>query len=63
MTGKQLQKLIDKAETTQVGMAKLLDIGPRSMRRYIADDSVIPRHIEIAVKCLAGVCEHKQVTK
>ena len=63
MTGKQMQKLIDLAQTTQVGMAKLLGIGPRQMRRYIADEAVIPRTVEIAVKCVVGVCEHKAETK
>jgi hypothetical protein len=56
MTGGQLQKLLDKGGFSQRGAAKELGINERHMRRYIAGEAVIPKHIEIAVRC---ICEHR----
>ena len=60
MTGNQLQRLLDRAGLSQRGAAKALGINERTMRKYVAGDQVIPKAIEIAVRCLA---EHQQVTK
>lgn len=53
MTGHQLQKLLDRAGLSQRGAAKALGINERTMRKYVAGDSEIPRVVEIAVRCLA----------
>lgn len=53
MTGKQLQSLLDRAGLSQRGTAKLLGINERTMRRYCAGDSAIPRTVEYAVLWVA----------
>lgn len=61
ISGAQLQELIDKAKLTQVGLAAVLGIGSRHVRRYIADESPIPWYVEIAARCLAGQCRNSHV--
>ena len=56
MTPGQLQRLIDRAGLSQRGLARELGINERHMRRYIAGDSVIPKHVEIVMTC---ICEHR----
>lgn len=55
MTGPELQKLIEKAKTTQVGAARELEIAPRTMRSYISGRLDIPRKIEYAMRWLLHV--------
>jgi plasmid maintenance system antidote protein VapI len=55
MTGKQLKKALDSAGISQRRMAKLLEIHERSMRRFSAGVSPIPKTVELAVRYL---CEH-----
>ncbi len=52
MTPTQLQKILDAAQLSQAEAARQLGLDPRSMRRYIAGDIKIPRHIEIALKAV-----------
>ena len=52
MTALQLQRLLDRADMSQRGAAKALDINERSMRRYVAGDQPIPRTVELAAKYL-----------
>lgn len=54
MTGKQLKKMIARAGKTQVGLAREIEIGERTMRKYIASNLAIPRVVELAVRY---VCE------
>lgn len=49
MTGAELQRLLDRAGLSQVGAARALEIGDRSMRRYVVSKQV-PRAIEYAVR-------------
>jgi hypothetical protein len=51
LTGKQLQKALDRAGMSQRGMAKEIGIAERSMRRYVVADHV-PRLVELAVRCV-----------
>jgi hypothetical protein len=60
MTPKQLQKLLDSAELSQRGAARELDINERTMRKYVAGDSPIPRVIELAVRHLIHEKGRKQ---
>jgi len=60
MTPKQLQALIDNAGKTQVGLAKEMGIGTRTMRYYSAGDWKIPMQVAIAARCL---CSHPQNAK
>lgn len=53
MTGPQLQRLLDRAGLSQRGAAKLLEINERTMRKYVAGDQVIPKVVELAIRCLA----------
>lgn len=53
MTSKQLKDLLERVGQTQVGMARILGISDRTMRRYIAGELPVPRVVEIAVRCLA----------
>jgi plasmid maintenance system antidote protein VapI len=50
MTGNQLQKLLDTAGLSQRGAAKLIGIGERQMRRYIAGEAVVPKVVEYALR-------------
>ena len=52
MTGGQLQRLLDSAGMSQRGAAKALGINERTMRKYVAGGSVIPRTVELAAKYL-----------
>jgi DNA transposition AAA+ family ATPase len=54
MTPKQLQRFLDDAGMSQRGAAHELDIGERTMRRYIAGDLPVPRAIEFALRWLAS---------
>jgi len=38
--------------TTQTGIAKMLELGDRTVRRYVAGDAPIPRVVELAVTYL-----------
>jgi plasmid maintenance system antidote protein VapI len=55
MTAAQLQKLLDRAGLSQRGAAKALEIHERTMRKYCAGDSPIPKTVELAIICL---CSH-----
>jgi predicted transcriptional regulator len=57
MTGSQLKALIIKAGKTQVGLARELGIGERTMRAYIAAKRV-PQVIEYAARH-ACECENQ----
>jgi DNA transposition AAA+ family ATPase len=49
MTPAQLRKLLEKAGLSQSGAAREIDIGDRTMRRYIAGDLPIPKVVELAL--------------
>ncbi len=50
MTGNQLQRLLDAAGLSQCVAARLIDISPRQMRRYIAGEASVPRAVEYALR-------------
>lgn len=50
MTGGQLQKLLDRAGLSQRGAAKAIGINERTMRKYVAGESPIPRTVEYALR-------------
>lgn len=56
MTGKELRKLLEHGGLNQSEAARAIEIGDRTMRRYIAGDLDIPRTVEYA---LLYVIEHK----
>lgn len=60
MTGKQLKKLLEDSDYSQVGMARKLEIGERTMRAYISGELEIPKNIEISILCLIN---HKETMK
>lgn len=49
MTGAQLQKLLDGAGLSQREAAKEIEINERTMRRYIAGASEIPKTVQYAI--------------
>jgi DNA-binding XRE family transcriptional regulator len=57
MTTLQLQKLLDRAGMSQRGMAKTIEINERTMRKYIAGESKIPKTVEFAI---LWVCSQSQ---
>ena len=59
MTGDQLKALINKSGKTQVGLARELGIGERTMRSYIASKRV-PQIVEYAAR---HACECKEQRK
>jgi hypothetical protein len=54
MTALQLQRLLDRAGLSQRGAAKALEINERTMRKYCAGDSAIPKTVELALLYLAS---------
>jgi hypothetical protein len=59
MTGGQLQKLLDLAGLSQRGAAKEIGINERTMRKYVAGESEIPRTVEFALR---WVVQQKRAT-
>jgi DNA-binding XRE family transcriptional regulator len=49
MTASQLQRAIERAGLSQRGAAKALEINERTMRKYVAGDSKIPKTVELAM--------------
>jgi len=60
MTSLQLQRLLDRAGISQRGAAKTLDINERTMRKYCAGDSPIPKTVELALLYLASQADITQ---
>jgi hypothetical protein len=56
MTALQLQRLLDKNGMSQRGAAKALEINERTMRKYVAGESKIPKTVELALLYLGGAC-------
>jgi plasmid maintenance system antidote protein VapI len=54
MTALQLQRLLDRAGLSQRGAAKALELNERTMRRYCAGDSAVPKTVELALLYLAS---------
>lgn len=52
MTGPELKRLIVKNGYTQTGLAKYLDLSPRTIRKYISGDLEIPIQSAIAIRCV-----------
>jgi hypothetical protein len=52
MTPTGLRKFLDEQDLTQIGLAMLLEIDPRTVRRYVSGDSEIPKVIELACRGL-----------
>lgn len=50
MTAAQLTKLLVRAGLSQRGAAKAIGINERTMRKYIAGESPIPRTVEYALR-------------
>lgn len=46
--------LLRRARLTQAQAARVLEISDRTMRRYIAGTSPVPRSVELALRFLAG---------
>lgn len=64
LTALQLQRLLDRAGLSQRGAAKALEINERTMRKYCAGDSKIPKTVELALMYLcpaapASFCKTK----
>ena len=53
MTPAQLQRLLDSAELSQRRAAKEIGINERTMRKYIAGESKIPKTVELALCWIA----------
>ncbi len=49
MTALQLQRLLDRAGLSQRGAAKALEINERTMRKYVAGESKVPKTVELAL--------------
>ena len=54
MTAGQLKKALAKANLSQRGAAKLLEINERTMRRYISGEQPVPRVVEYALYWIAS---------
>jgi len=52
VTGAQFKRLLDNAAVTQRAAAQALEIHERTVRKFVAGDSVVPRTVELAAKYL-----------
>lgn len=52
----ELERAIAELGLTQVGLADRLDLGERTIRRYLSGAAVIPRVVEYAI---AYLLEHR----
>ncbi len=50
MTQDQLRAAIETLGTSQAALARLVGVNPRTMRRWIAGDSPIPRTAAILIR-------------
>lgn len=57
MTAEELTAMLDKAQWSQLAIAKEIGVNPRTMRRYCSGEAKIPRLVEVAVECLCGQCK------
>jgi hypothetical protein len=60
MTPTGLRRFLEEQELTQVALAMLLEIDPRTVRRYVSGESEIPRVIELACRGLAELKKGKR---
>lgn len=55
MNKQDLSTAIAALGTTQTGLARMLGLGDRTVRRYVAGDASIPRVVELAVDYLVSL--------
>lgn len=53
MSATELQRLLERAGLSQRGAARELEINERTMRRYVAGESPVPRVVQLALERLA----------
>lgn len=53
-TPRTLSTAITRLGLSQTGAAKVLGVNPRTMRRWLAGDSEIPKWVPLALKGLAS---------
>lgn len=56
-TKHQLVQTMIKQEWTHEGLATLLDLTTRQIRRYVAGDAPIPRTVELSINWLIQECK------
>ena len=61
MTPSELRKFIKEQGLSQVRLAMLLEIDPRTVRRYVLGESEIPKVVELA--CIGLVTQRKEMEK
>jgi transcriptional regulator with XRE-family HTH domain len=60
MTPTQLRKFLEAQGLTQIRLAMLLEIDPRTVRRYVNGESEIPTVIELACLGLVSLKREKR---
>jgi DNA-binding transcriptional regulator YiaG len=51
MTPRQLKLALTRLDLTQVGLARLLKVDPRTVRRWIAGDLRMPHPVHLLLGC------------
>lgn len=54
MTPTQYQASLKRLGLSQVGAARLFGVDPRTSRRWVADDLVIPRAVALALRLMVA---------
>lgn len=60
MTITELNRAILELGGTQAALATELDIGDRTLRRYVANPAEIPRVVELAIRYLLGLKQARE---
>jgi len=61
MTPKELRRFLEQEGLTQVGLSRLLEIDPRTVRRYVSGESEVPKLVELACLGLASLRREKRL--
>jgi len=51
MTGRQLKRALWRLKLSHSEAARRIDVHPRTMRKWIAGDALVPRLVELVVTC------------
>jgi plasmid maintenance system antidote protein VapI len=52
MTGEQLQRALDRLGLNQLSLSRFIDVAPRRVRYWIADERPVPTEVAMLLKLM-----------